>query len=213
MKSKKSSRPKTRRLAKRGTTGGELLDKINKGVALTPEEREFAERWARIGEPLLRQVSVGLRLMASAHEDAYQLTHNPLFAWEAYRCHRKLGGPIPAWILDYLDRLAGGMLQAHAQSRGALSARGLAELLTETGSKGRGGVARIFEQYARFQRDCELADRVERLIEGGCRRPEAWRLVANPTPGHPRSGFSESTVRRAWERYGPYLRKELPHLR
>jgi hypothetical protein len=44
-------------------------------------------------------------------QNYFEETGNPLFAWEGYLHARKAGVPVPEWILEHLDMVAGRLLK------------------------------------------------------------------------------------------------------
>jgi hypothetical protein len=85
----------------------------------------------------------------------YFQTRNPLHAWEAYRIARASQVEVPAWVLTYMDQVAGSLLSA----KGRKSAAACAEAL---GLSTRGGPS-LARQAETDARDLMIVERIDTL--------------------------------------------------
>jgi hypothetical protein len=134
----------------------------------------------------------------------FQNTGNPLFAWEIYRNRRRSRNAIPSAVLAHFDDVAERVLAL--ANRRARTAQDLLEAFTLKSRVGHGGLTRIFTQHAHCDRDMELALEVANLrFDGIGLKCAQQKVAARQRVGGPRGGYSFTTVRNAWKKYGANL--------
>jgi hypothetical protein len=121
----------------------------------------------------------------------YRMTGNPLYAWKGYRVWnsvRHRGAVLPAWIADYLDRVAANLEELTWNAETTDAARAITKALEMSPKgpsvfrKGRSGDRRTFRYVAA----------VEKFLAQGDKLDQARANAAK----HCR--VSESTIKRAW---------------
>jgi hypothetical protein len=138
-------------------------------------------------------------LLATAHRKSevakklYDISDNPLHVWSAYRLHRAARYDLPAWILEYFDRVASKLFELEkAIKRGEkIEPATAAAAALEIGQSGRGNFFKNFGEYPGW---AGIAANVYERIKQGDKETYAIEVVAGE------SGKSKSTVRRAWKK-------------
>ena len=76
----------------------------------------------------------------------YDTSDNPLHVWNAYRLHRAAGYDLPAWILEYFDRVASKLFELKkAIKRGEeIEPAAAAAMALEIKAPGRSGRGNVF---------------------------------------------------------------------
>jgi hypothetical protein len=150
------------------------------------------------------------RIAISTDERLFASSGNPLHAWDAYSRTRRIGDPIPGWVLDYFDAAVGGLgiLLASAQ-RGEPIKAPAARVAEALGFKkgGRSGRGTIFSDYCTTMFDwgwARIGVQVADLVTSGEKREHALEVVADI------EGISESTVDRAWKRFTAEFPDQVP---
>jgi hypothetical protein len=80
---------------------------------LVPKKKENpAARALQLKDALTRHNVIHNRKKRWAGEfkQRYEETNNPLALWDCYMHARKIGEPVPEFVLEYLDRVAGNLL-------------------------------------------------------------------------------------------------------
>ena len=180
---------------------------------IKPDDPRLVPRY-RINEAFVRadlERSQKLIVQAWVHfcGAQYRRTGNPLFLWRAYSNLRALGEPLPAWMLEYFDRIARELLAMNADRRGQKIADGtqrLAETFMGTRRTGRGGVGRVFDQFDNEIRDYDLAQEVHELVVDGLPQDRAINQVVDArrrlnAEGGSSEAVARPTVRRAYEKH------------
>lgn len=126
-------------------------------------------------------------------QNQFELHGNPLCAWIAYLHARQADVAIPAWVQEYLDRCARGMWELLEQSISGkkIDHAMVAKAIDFAGQRGKGTA---FTAYG-SPRWMFLAELVILHMRKGAQETYAFKEVAK------RNSTSESTVRRAWQRY------------
>jgi hypothetical protein len=144
-------------------------------------------------------VSIRLEWLLDARRK-YEMTGNPLYAWETFASCRSAGEDIPEWVLEYLDRAAGKLLE-YAQhdpppAKGETSTA--VAVAMEMKIPGRSGQGTVFTQYVANEKNesgRRILQGVSDRMEAGDKDTHAFENVAKEF------GVSHSTVRRAWQKF------------
>jgi hypothetical protein len=116
---------------------------------------------------------------------------DPMAPWQAYHAARAYGRDVPAWVLEYFDRVADVIIGEIRGRNPRPEPAALYGLLAEALMfKGR----REHAITSLADRDRRVAEDVRRAVDQGTKVPNAVREVAAAR------GISESTVERAWRR-------------
>jgi hypothetical protein len=132
-------------------------------------------------------------------ERLYEITKHPAHVWRAYYLCRAAGREIPAWVLEYFDRVSKNFLElCDLAERGEVikeRAAAIAEALEmkKPGRSGRGNIL-VAPEGPEGLAWLAIARDVKREIEKGTKEMFAMEAVAKAR------GVSESTVWRAWDR-------------
>lgn len=139
----------------------------------------------------------------------YQRDQNPFFVWQAYDHFRRAGMPIPEWILEYFDKAADALfalrlgqtdLKIHAKELPA-TGDNLAQLVAKAlgfREKGRGTA---LSKLKKSDAEISMALRAQQRMNSGETQETSFGETADEI------GVSDSTVRRAWRKYGRDINK------
>jgi hypothetical protein len=148
---------------------------------------------------------------------AFERSGNALHAWDAYARARRIGDPVPPFVLEYLDRCAGALgsaLDAERKSREAGPYGDRAKdrsngsdgtIAASLGMKSKRGAPTVFQSYCDETYEWNwlavghnVSERIRLMKKDYLAFEEAAKA----------EGISVSTARRAWERY----QRELPQM-
>jgi hypothetical protein len=146
-------------------------------------------RGASFGAPRLNLIAHKLEILKML----YDMDRNPLAAWWAFRLARVTRSELPAWVLEYFDRVARNLhALEEAAKRGQKIERGAGMVALEMKKPARSGRGNLFKNLTEHPTWAVIAADVNERLPLDHKETIAIDVVAK------QRGVSFSTVQRDW---------------